>query len=72
MSTRGIRSETVCVIRTLPPEARPVPADVIEPTQISLDAANEQQRFAHQLRGEVVAGIRDLDRVTNYLPGARE
>ena len=47
-------------------------ADVIKTSQLSVCAAHEQQGFAHQFGGEIVAGLFDLAGVTHDLPGARE
>ena len=47
-------------------------AHVVEAAQRSVAAAHEQERFAQELRCEIVAGMRDLAGVTHHLPGARE
>jgi hypothetical protein len=49
-----------------------VAAHVVKAAQDSVVAADEQQRFAHQLGREIVAGTGDLGGVTNHLPGAGE
>lgn len=47
-------------------------ADVVEPAELLVGAANDKQRFADQLGGEVVARVGDLVVVSDHLPGAGE
>jgi hypothetical protein len=47
-------------------------ADVVEPPELLVGAANDDERFADQPGGEVVSGVGDLVMVSDHLPGAGE
>ncbi len=46
-----------------------MPAHVIETAEYAVEAACNDQRFAHEFGGEVVPRIRDLAAMAHDLPG---
>ena len=49
-----------------------MPAHVIEPAQLAVGAAHDEQWFAHQFRREVIARLRHLVAMPHHLPAARK
>jgi hypothetical protein len=47
-------------------------AHVIKRAQLAIGAAHDQQRFAHQLRGEIIARLCHLVAMPHHLPASRK